>query len=94
MNSGVMVVLGLTTLTVALTDLKPYTHLQVVPHMTTYHQVCHYVTLNLPRGDVLWNAMEADTLIVLENLDPPVCVYEFGRVVSSWDVALSRRCAY
>lgn len=34
-----MVVLGLTTLTIALTDLKPYVHLQVVPHMTTYHQV-------------------------------------------------------
>lgn len=37
---GIMIILGLTSLTVSLTELKPYTHLQVVPHLTTYHQVC------------------------------------------------------
>jgi hypothetical protein len=34
-----MLLLGVTTLTASLTDMKPYLHLQLVPHMTTYHQV-------------------------------------------------------
>lgn len=34
-----MLLLGVTSLTASLLDIKPYVHLQLVPHMTTYHQV-------------------------------------------------------
>jgi hypothetical protein len=34
-----MMVLGVTSLTASLLDIKPYFHLQIVPHMTQYHQV-------------------------------------------------------
>lgn len=34
-----MILLGLTSLAVSLTDMKPYMHLQLVPHMTKYRQV-------------------------------------------------------
>lgn len=34
-----MMLLGVSTLVASLLDLKPYLHLQFVPHMTKYHQV-------------------------------------------------------
>ncbi|OCF39893.1 hypothetical protein I317_06330 [Kwoniella heveanensis CBS 569] len=34
-----MIVLGLTTLSASLLDIKPYLHLQLVPHITKYHQI-------------------------------------------------------
>ena len=37
--AGVMMVIGVSSLVVSLMDIKPYFHLQLVPHMTKYHQV-------------------------------------------------------
>lgn len=34
-----MMLLGVSTLAASLLDIKPYLHLQFVPHMTKYHQV-------------------------------------------------------
>lgn len=34
-----MLLLGITSLVTSLTDSKPYIHLQLVPHITKYHQV-------------------------------------------------------
>jgi hypothetical protein len=34
-----MMVVGISSLAVSLLDIKPYFHLQIVPHMTQYHQV-------------------------------------------------------
>lgn len=38
-NLAMMMLLGVTTLAASLLDIKPYLHLQFVPHMTKYHQV-------------------------------------------------------
>lgn len=35
-------ILGISSLAVSLMEIKPYFHLQVVPHMTKYHQVGEY----------------------------------------------------
>ncbi len=37
--SGMMLIFGVTSLAVSLLDIKPYCHLQLVPHITKYHQV-------------------------------------------------------
>ncbi|BEI86564.1 hypothetical protein CcaverHIS002_0608510 [Cutaneotrichosporon cavernicola] len=37
-TKGIMVVLGITTLTISLLGAKPYAHLQLVPHITKYRQ--------------------------------------------------------
>ncbi|ORY22757.1 hypothetical protein BCR39DRAFT_550848 [Naematelia encephala] len=37
-TKGIMMVLAINTLAVSLLHVKPYIHLQVVPHMTKYHQ--------------------------------------------------------
>ncbi|ORX39734.1 hypothetical protein BD324DRAFT_614782 [Kockovaella imperatae] len=37
-TKGMMMLLGISSLTVSLLDVKPYLHLQLVPHMTKYHQ--------------------------------------------------------
>ena len=34
-----MMLLGINSLTASLMDIKPYLHLQLVPHITKYHQV-------------------------------------------------------
>lgn len=38
LTPGIMVLLGVTTLTISLLGAKPYAHLQLVPHITKYHQ--------------------------------------------------------
>jgi hypothetical protein len=76
-----MVVLGLTSLTVALTDMKPYTHLQLVPHMTTYHQVCSI-------GRLITEPT------VLADIDTPICIRQFYRAARGRGPALSRWCSY
>ncbi|WVQ98597.1 hypothetical protein IAU59_005727 [Kwoniella sp. CBS 9459] len=38
-TKGMMIVLGLTTLSASLLDVKPYLHLQLVPHITKYYQI-------------------------------------------------------
>ncbi|WVF72334.1 hypothetical protein IAT40_007147 [Kwoniella sp. CBS 6097] len=38
-TKGMMIMLGLTTLSASLLDIKPYLHLQLVPHITKYHQI-------------------------------------------------------
>jgi hypothetical protein len=40
-----MLLLGITTLCASLLDIKPYLHLQLVPHMTQYHQVCAAIVI-------------------------------------------------
>ncbi|KAK1924713.1 hypothetical protein DB88DRAFT_509787 [Papiliotrema laurentii] len=37
-TKGLMMILGISSLAVSLMEIKPYFHLQVVPHMTKYHQ--------------------------------------------------------
>ncbi|KIR24945.1 hypothetical protein I309_06229 [Cryptococcus deuterogattii LA55] len=37
-TKAMMMLLGVTTLAASLLDIKPYLHLQFVPHMTKYHQ--------------------------------------------------------
>ena len=36
---GIMLLLGVNSLAISLLDIKPYFHLQLVPHITQYHQV-------------------------------------------------------
>lgn len=64
LTAGVMIVLGLTSLAVALTDSKPYVHLQFVPHMTKYHQV---------------RVFGAQLTAVLADTGQPVGIYELER---------------
>ena len=42
LTPGMMMTLGVTSLTASLLDIKPYFHLQIVPHMTKYHQVSSF----------------------------------------------------
>ena len=35
-----MLFVGIGSLAASLLDIKPYLHLQLVPHITKYHQVC------------------------------------------------------
>lgn len=43
-TKGMMMLLGVSTLVASLLDVKPYLHLQFVPHMTKYHQYWRILT--------------------------------------------------
>ena len=55
--------LGITSLAVSLLDMKTYIHLQLVPHMTKYHQVS-------------WRLLTLQLTLVLAHPRVPVCVRE------------------
>lgn len=53
-----MLLLGVSSLAASLMDIKPYLHLQLVPHITKYHQVSSPFTVAARRqrdepGDVM-----------------------------------------
>ncbi|TYJ55365.1 hypothetical protein B9479_003980 [Cryptococcus floricola] len=43
-TKGLMMLLGITTITASLLGIKPYLHLQFVPHMSQYHQYWRILT--------------------------------------------------
>ncbi|WWD15788.1 hypothetical protein CI109_100212 [Kwoniella shandongensis] len=43
-TKGMMIILGLSSLSASLLDIKPYLHLQLVPHLTKYHQFWRIAT--------------------------------------------------
>ena len=56
-----MVLLGINSLLAALIGVKPYFHLQLVPHMTTYHQVCLLSKRSeFPACERVWHSLCAE----------------------------------
>lgn len=80
--AGCMLITGTTSLVVALADLKPYVHLQFVPHMSKYHQVS-------TSADPHPHRCGPDFRVVLAPPRSSVRVYQFRRVVDGAPDVLS-----
>ncbi|WVN85205.1 uncharacterized protein L203_100350 [Cryptococcus depauperatus CBS 7841] len=50
-TKGIMMLLGIFTLTAAMLDIKPYLHFQLTPHMSKYHQYWRIIVHPLAFGN-------------------------------------------
>lgn len=70
-----MMLLGVSTLVASLLDVKPYLHLQFVPHMTKYHQVGVILL-------VLFFHVRLTLLKVLADFNTSIWVCQFCRAAN------------